>query len=349
MTDLDHATLERLLPAAPGPADWDDVLSRSRAHERRRRTITLAVVVLAATVATASAFGLRALLSEDGFASLPPVGAAPSAPQPGVLVLRYGGPANRVYVYADGRVVWHRGSGPRSAHGVRTGYLEQRLTPAGLDLLLETTESTGLFDRGRALRSAHGLASVYDLKVGELAVRRGERLVRVRWCSPIPSHPSACPGRLTTPSIEQATALRRLIQLIRDVPAELPESAWRAREARAFIASRYAICFASWERVDALRANTPPIDPARAVASLPAPARAVLRGKRKTYPANTCSEVTTAEAHVVERALLEAGYERRVASAAGTPQLRHHGPDAPVPLVTFYPILPHGVWEVGGG
>jgi hypothetical protein len=34
MTDFDYGSLDRLLPATPGPADWDDVLSRSGAHQR---------------------------------------------------------------------------------------------------------------------------------------------------------------------------------------------------------------------------------------------------------------------------------------------------------------------------
>ena len=45
VTELDRASLDRLLPATPGPADWDDVMSRAGTHQRRRRRL---LVVLAA-------------------------------------------------------------------------------------------------------------------------------------------------------------------------------------------------------------------------------------------------------------------------------------------------------------
>ena len=59
MTELDRASLDRLLPATPGPADWDDVLSRSGAHQRRRRRLVVAVAAIALVVAvgTGSAIG----------------------------------------------------------------------------------------------------------------------------------------------------------------------------------------------------------------------------------------------------------------------------------------------------
>jgi TolB protein len=56
VTALDRASLDRILPVALGPADWDDVLSRSGRQRRHR----LAVVLVAATlvaVGTASASG----------------------------------------------------------------------------------------------------------------------------------------------------------------------------------------------------------------------------------------------------------------------------------------------------
>jgi Tol biopolymer transport system component len=61
MTDLDHVSLDRLLPAAPGEADWDDVLSRAGAHEgrRRRSIVMLAAAGLLVVLGTASAFGVR--------------------------------------------------------------------------------------------------------------------------------------------------------------------------------------------------------------------------------------------------------------------------------------------------
>ena len=48
MIDLDHASLDRVLPATPGPADWDDVLSRSGVSTGARSggSLRLAAVAL---------------------------------------------------------------------------------------------------------------------------------------------------------------------------------------------------------------------------------------------------------------------------------------------------------------
>jgi hypothetical protein len=74
MTDLDHASLDRVLPSAPGSADWDDVLSRSRSGHghRRRRLVVLAVAAL--RPGTTSAFAMPA----DRGPSACPAGATPT-------------------------------------------------------------------------------------------------------------------------------------------------------------------------------------------------------------------------------------------------------------------------------
>jgi len=115
--DLDRDSLDRVLPSAPVPAGWDDVLSHSRVREgrRRQRLVVLAAVMLMA-VATATAFGVRALVLDKGFIGLPPEGVTPSAPENGELVLSFWGrgidPGHAVdfklWVYADGRLISHR-------------------------------------------------------------------------------------------------------------------------------------------------------------------------------------------------------------------------------------------------
>lgn len=68
MIDLDRASVDRLLPATPGAADWDDVLSRVRAHQgrRRRRIVVLAAASLFLATATATGFGtVRDLFSAE--------------------------------------------------------------------------------------------------------------------------------------------------------------------------------------------------------------------------------------------------------------------------------------------
>jgi hypothetical protein len=75
-----------------------------------------------------------------GFVGLPPEGAPPSRPRSGRLVLSYLGRQfarwYQVWVYADGRLIWQReGHLPEGANELATGFLEQRLTPEGVDML----------------------------------------------------------------------------------------------------------------------------------------------------------------------------------------------------------------------
>ena len=59
MSDLDHSSLDRILPPSSGSADWDDVLRRAgQTRERRgRRVVGVVAALLVLVVGTASAFG----------------------------------------------------------------------------------------------------------------------------------------------------------------------------------------------------------------------------------------------------------------------------------------------------
>jgi hypothetical protein len=59
MSDLDHSSLDRILPPSSGSADWDDVLRRAgHGRERRgRRLVGVVAAGLVLVVGTASAFG----------------------------------------------------------------------------------------------------------------------------------------------------------------------------------------------------------------------------------------------------------------------------------------------------
>jgi len=59
VTDFDRTSLDRILPAAPGSADWRDVLDRAGVHQSRRRRLMVAfgAAALVLVVGTASAFG----------------------------------------------------------------------------------------------------------------------------------------------------------------------------------------------------------------------------------------------------------------------------------------------------
>ena len=60
MTDFDRASLDRILPAALGSPDWDDVMSRSGARQGRRRwpLVALAAAILVAGLLVTPAFGI---------------------------------------------------------------------------------------------------------------------------------------------------------------------------------------------------------------------------------------------------------------------------------------------------
>jgi hypothetical protein len=74
-----------------------------------------------------------------GLIGLPPEDAEPSAPEVGELIETYpvdgGGPPYRgaARLYADGRLIWNRYFG--GGNSQTTGYLEQRLTPSGVELV----------------------------------------------------------------------------------------------------------------------------------------------------------------------------------------------------------------------
>ena len=59
MTDLDRASLDRILDIPAGSPDWDDVLHRSRVRRgsRGRRLAILASAALVVVIGAASAFG----------------------------------------------------------------------------------------------------------------------------------------------------------------------------------------------------------------------------------------------------------------------------------------------------
>ena len=146
-----------------------------------------------------------------GFVGLPPEGASPSRPRNGELVLSYFGQRfthwYEVWVYADGRMIWQREGDLREGANVySTGYLEQRLTPVGVDLLRR--------------RGSDGAA-----------------LFGFPWRPPYPA-------------------------------SWLPPRAWEDRTIRAYVPSRFAVCYQGLWR---------PIETPQILAGLPARAAEALR------------------------------------------------------------------------
>ena len=186
-------------------------LARSlwRGGRRRRLVVALAVSVLAAAVAATAYATVRVLFLDRGFVGFPPVEATPSARERRArpelhrnehyLELRMS-----VFVYADGRVIWVRqGGAPAGANKSTSGFLEQRLTPEGVELLRSKVISTGLFRHdvdlitGSAERRRPGQVLLFR---GTIQARTGERLVRVRWMNRVHLHvlsdfPARTPAR----------------------------------------------------------------------------------------------------------------------------------------------------------
>ena len=336
----------RFAALAPKPlaGNWDEVLERagtapsggqrlkrSRALPIRRRRLVVVLAALAlATALTVAAWAIvREFVLDKGFIGLPPVGATPSTPEGGELVIHYWVGETRAWVYADGRLIRLGGNSdlPEAANRRSSGLLEQRLTPEGVELLRSEIVSTGLFGHdqppGGSKPSPHNV----------IQVRIGDRLVRV------------------------AASLfeRRLVERLADPAAWLPASAWANRQIRAYVPSRYAILYGGLPQT---------IERSRIFSLLPAPAEDLLRAHevapRQGHivgPLTTTSftyyvsDLTTEEARAFAQALDDAGLKQFLPT--GQLGYRSEAPgtsvDPPVPekgqsevFITFEPYLPHG-------
>ena len=351
MTDLDRATLERMFASTPGSPDWADVMSRSGAHpsRRRRRLVALAAAALVAA-GTASASGtVRDFFLGKGFIGLPPEGAVPSqatvpnqgtvsnqgavpgTPERGKLVLFYWGPApgnlvlgrygvgkSRIWVYADGRLIFLREANiPQGANHLLTGFLEQRLTPEGVELLRSEIVAKGLLGPDQQALGSEPVPFGIQIKV-----RNGNQLVRVN----------------------RARDVKRLVARLADPASWLPASAWEDREIRAYVPSRYVVCYGDGE--------WPPqrIEQSRILTLLPAPAAELLRAKDRREEGHTyCSDLTTEEARALAKALDDGGPHNGFGDERGpatTSRLEYRfeapGPTRGTIEIFFEPYLPHG-------
>jgi hypothetical protein len=336
----DNLLAARFAALAPEPlaGDWDDVLGRTGVarngrrrrlvrspalqSRRRRLFVAFAVAALVVAVGTAAAFGIRALFFDRGFIGLPPQGATPSTPKSGKLVIFYwvNAPGNprriTAWVYADGRIISlregdpHQPRLPEAANRWSSGFLEQRLTRAGVELM-----------RSEILAAAADPPPPLTPRVyTNIWVREGARFVRVRWDSD----------------------LKRLEARLADPVSWLRASAWKQREFKAYVPSRFAACF-----------RVPASKPAPLLTLLPPAARDLLRGKRwarfQPHPRgfqrgsgpDYCADVTTDEARLLAKALDGAGLEQVWETHLLSYRLKARRPGS---FVDFYfePYLPHG-------
>jgi hypothetical protein len=308
----DTRLVARFAALAPEPlaGDWDDILARagrvpksrrrfadSLQSRRRRQLVVLVAIALLVVVGAASALAVRAFVLDQGIVGLAPVGATPSTPKRGELVLDFtfahtlGDPGRfQVLLYADGRLISERLGDP-SGEGDATGLLEQRLTPGGVDLVRAEVMSTGLVDHDLHLTSGEGL---YD---GHIEFRSGDRLVHVTWGTATWAGVDPDVAR-QSPTPEQASALIRLDARLADPASWLPASAWEDPETRAFVPSGYQVCYEGGVEVGVDRVLT----------LLPPAAENMLRAQEKTrmFP-YWCSDLTNEEARALERILDAAG------------------------------------------
>jgi hypothetical protein len=184
-THEDNLLASRFAALAPEPApgDWDEVLRRAGAAltsgrglersrdgrgSRRRLVAVLAAAALVLAVATATAFpAVREFVFEKGLLGLPPRGAIPTksaeleffywvdAPpqlrRPSADPWKGHLASSRAWVYADGTLLWLREVNRPGGGGVdplSTGFLEQRLTHKGVELLrseVAAADGLGIF------------------------------------------------------------------------------------------------------------------------------------------------------------------------------------------------------------
>jgi hypothetical protein len=213
-----------------------------------------------------------------------------------------------LYLSADGRLV--------STTWGRSDWVEQRLTPYGIVLVLEEILASGLFDPDQPPPGS-------DQPPGPptwIQVRNDDRLVKVNW----------------VPDREWSSDYRQLVERLRTLEFWLPASAWEDPDATTYVPDRYAIC------MDRELSDILPRLSAAAAAILDSaplleePTRnidAAIYEQRLANPLH-CLDLTTEQAQSLAESLNaeltvgDKGFEVPIDETIG---------------LTFTPILPHGV------
>jgi hypothetical protein len=357
-----HTLTARFAALAPDPlpGDWNDVLRRVGSSQktrgtRRRRRIVIAFAVVAALAAlTAATVGaVRLFVLDKGFIGLPPEGATPSSPATGELEIFYwvrrGDGRRKGWVYADGRLIWLDGGVdlPESANPLSTGFLEQRLTREGVELLRSEIAAAGDFGSRDELAPP-------GKPLCPSGVRPEEGNCQLPTPAPAPDAPITVgfdtpievAGLGTLVHVNHARDLTRLYARLANPESWLPASAWADRDIRAYVASKYAVCYGGWppdqqvERSDLLALLPPTVRDLVGDAPL---RQGSLFGEpgnfRPSY--EYCSDMTTDEARAVAVALDDAGLERQGAARLNY-RIEAPGSDPGEADVWFEPYLPHG-------
>lgn len=348
-TIVQHAA-EQLTP--PEPAF--ERLLRRRDRKRRNQRISAGIVGLAVFAAAIALVSVNAEERPDpsprpastgtpvvspnpriGLVGLPPKGMAPSLPAIGELVVGFGfghtsGDPGRfhVNVYEDGRLIWERLGDPTQGTS-STGWIEQRLTPEGVEAMRSEVLATGLFER-----DVH-FSNLYGLHSGDIKVRDGGRFVRVTW-GDIGIHVAP-----QDPTAAQVSALERLDERFADPASWLPAGAWQDQEMRPFVPSRYSVCYGT-ETDDEVGLSD-------VLAPFPRPVRDLLLNyerraevleKPDPFPMLYfwCSTLTTDQARGLEATFEDAGVDLKV-TVFGLSFGRQGGSDDV--FLDVWPVLPH--------
>ena len=255
------------------------------------RTTGLVALALVFAPAVAAAGSASTKLSPPThFAGFPPEGVRASPLTTGRLLIGLRPTDNTTWnVYADGRVIWQKwtSSGdatviPRGARRLDTGYVQQRLTLKGVQLLRWKLLATGLFEHDLRLEVGRNHAWVSH------RVRRGDRLVTV---SGVPSPDPSWNQHFSKPTPAQTQVLASIERFVADPARWLPARAWADRRIRAFVPVRYVVAF---DR------SYPELS------KLPAPAAKALV-QYKQLERHGCQIVTTGQARALVQAFVKAG------------------------------------------
>jgi hypothetical protein len=313
-----------------GPQRLTEVHARIRTARRRRAAAfagTLVLVVILGGVALT-----RSLMIEDaigpsdriptpstidpavppgprvGFIGLPPPGAIPSGPNSAELVLSYfgrdpGSGKGQLWVYDDGRLIVERdGDHPEGANASSTGFLEQRLTPDGIQTL-------------RAYVLSNGEPPVDEPPfLGELRVRDGDRLIDLE---PAIGFDAA---RLMNPA------------------GWLPDSAWEYREPRGYVPSSFVACYGSMQPVARSRLLEPLPDPAADLLG----DNSEQTSDEGTYCSVVTTEEARAIDGWLQGAGLQQGDSTYNLNYWFEAQATQDQPDPPEARIWFEPVLPDG-------
>jgi hypothetical protein len=182
-----------------------------------------------------------------GLPGIAPAEAIPSTPENGELVAsmweHIGAPGDFgngwLYLYADGRLIWAQADPNPTG-----GWLEQRLTPAGVELIRSEIIATGLFDSDQPA-SASNDGFPREVNGGSVQVRNGGRLVYVNRVVP------------------------QLMERLAELWSWLPDDAWEDAETKPYVPSRYAVCLH-------YNGNTAPTDAPDGLSLIPVAARNLL-------------------------------------------------------------------------